>query len=56
MLDAFNEEGNKLGVKQIVTPVQIQVLIMTFIKLFAIEKIYRLFRSNERDTFHFFVF
>ena len=39
MLDAFNEEGNKLGVKQIVTPVQIQVLIMTFIKLFAIEKI-----------------
>ena len=38
MLKAFNEEGKKFGVKQIVTPVQIKVVIMTFIKVLVIDE------------------
>ena len=35
MIDAFNDEGKLLGVKRMVTTINIKVLIKTLILLFA---------------------
>ena len=55
MIDAFNDEGKLLGVKRMVTTVNIKVLIKTLILLFAKNILTFFVKSNKRFFTIFYI-